>query len=178
MSLFYKGRRETPSRCRGECVSLPYREDDILLLSLCIGECVPLLYREDDLLLLCAEERVCSPHRGESVPLLSVEEADSFSVQRRECLLSTEDTPYVEMQRKYKPRELQNTGIRYITSTRDTRDVRDIRGTPASVWRNTYEIQAKRASEPKVYTYTRIHYRTGRPPIKSTRWGRPYPPPR
>ena len=112
---------------------------------------------------------MCSPHRGESVPLLSVEEADSFSVQRRECLLSTEDTPYVEMQRKYKPRELQNTGIRYITSTRDTRDVRDIRGTPASVWRNTYEIQAKRASEPKVYTYPPIHHRTG--------GGGPPPPP-
>ena len=30
-------------------------------------------------------------HRGESVPLLSVEEADSFSRQRRECLLYTEE---------------------------------------------------------------------------------------
>ena len=34
---------------------------------------------------------MCSPHRGESVPLLSVEEADSFSRQKRECLLDTEE---------------------------------------------------------------------------------------
>ena len=33
MSLFYKGRRETPSRCKGECVSVRDREDYILLLS-------------------------------------------------------------------------------------------------------------------------------------------------
>ena len=33
VSFFYKGRRETPSRCRGECASLPDRHDDILLLS-------------------------------------------------------------------------------------------------------------------------------------------------
>ena len=33
MSLFYKGRIETPSRCKGDCVSLPDREDIILLLS-------------------------------------------------------------------------------------------------------------------------------------------------
>ena len=33
VSLFYKGRRETPSRCKGECVSLPDREDDIVFLS-------------------------------------------------------------------------------------------------------------------------------------------------
>ena len=40
---------------------------------------VPLLYTEDDILVLCTEERVCSLHRGGSVPLLFLEEADSLS---------------------------------------------------------------------------------------------------
>ena len=39
------------------------------------------------LLLLYAMGRVSSPHGGEIVLLLYVKEADSFSVQRRECLL-------------------------------------------------------------------------------------------
>ena len=50
---------------------------------------VPLLYTEDDILVLCTEERGCSLHRGESLPLLSledVEEAGSFSIQKGECL--------------------------------------------------------------------------------------------
>ena len=47
----------------------------------------PRLYTEDDILLLCTEERLCSLHRGESVPLLPLKEADSLSRERRECLL-------------------------------------------------------------------------------------------
>ena len=39
------------------------------------------------LLLLYAMGRVSSPHGGEIVLLLYVKEADSFSVQKRECLL-------------------------------------------------------------------------------------------
>ena len=50
---------------------------------------VPRLYTEDDILLLCTEERLCSLHRGESVPRLSLKEADSLSRERRECLLYT-----------------------------------------------------------------------------------------
>ena len=48
-----------------------------------------LLYTEArvSLLLLYAMGRVSSPHGGEIVLLLYVKEADSFSVQRRECLL-------------------------------------------------------------------------------------------
>ena len=48
-----------------------------------------LLYTEArvSLLLLYATERVSSPHGGEIVLLLYEEEADSFSVQKRECLL-------------------------------------------------------------------------------------------
>ena len=34
---------------------------------------------------------MCSLHRGENVPLLSLEEADSLSRKRRECLLYTEE---------------------------------------------------------------------------------------
>ena len=62
VSLFYKGRREAPSRCKGECVSLRDREDDILLLSV-----------------------------SEIVVFFSTERVTSFSVQRRECVLYTEE---------------------------------------------------------------------------------------
>ena len=55
---------------------------------------VPRLYTEDDILLLCTEERLCSLHNGESVPLLSLKEADSLSRERRECLLYTKVRVY------------------------------------------------------------------------------------
>ncbi len=51
-------------------------------------------------LLLYTEERVSSLHRGDSSPMPYVEEADSFSVQRGECLFihKAESVPvlYVE----------------------------------------------------------------------------------
>ena len=47
---------------------------------------------------------MCSLHRGESVPLPSVEEADSFSRQRRECLLYTEErVPRCLVERRQTP---------------------------------------------------------------------------
>ena len=85
MSLFYKGRRETPSRCKRECVSLPDREDDIVLTS--ASESVFFFSTER---MTYSEERVSSLHRGKSAPLLDVEEADSFSVQKRESVFSTQ----------------------------------------------------------------------------------------
>ena len=63
VSLFYKGRREAPSRCKGECVSLPGREDAIVFLS-----------------------------ASESVFFFSTERMTySFFVQRSECMLYTEE---------------------------------------------------------------------------------------
>ena len=110
------------ARRKGECISLPDSEDDILLLSAYESvllfstermtnsfsaqrrECVlhtkegvsfcyqhrrqiPSLDRRRSVFSIYREEGASFLHKAQSVPLLYVEEADSFFVQKRECLL-------------------------------------------------------------------------------------------
>ena len=93
VSPCYVYRRQTPSLYKVALSSLHIREGVPLLCVegglLFIRSISCLLYKEArvSLLLLYAMGRVSSPHGGEIVLLLYVEEADSFSVQKRECLL-------------------------------------------------------------------------------------------
>ena len=78
---------------RGESVSLLYVEE-AYSFSIQRRECLLYIQRREcpsaicrgGRVLLGTEERVSSLHRGESALLLYVEEADSFSIQRRECV--------------------------------------------------------------------------------------------
>ena len=112
--LLYTERRVALSTQGRECPLLYVEEADSFSVqgSRCLlytSESVPLLYVEGGHTLyteyrvppihrrqsvpppsLYTEERVTSFHRGEIVPLLYVEEAGSFSVQKRDCLLYTE----------------------------------------------------------------------------------------
>ena len=93
VSPCYMYRRQTPSLYKVALSSLHIREGVPLLCVegglLFIRSISCLLYTEArvSLLLLYATERVSSPHGGEIVLLLYEEEADSFPVQKRECLL-------------------------------------------------------------------------------------------
>ena len=81
MSLLDVERRETPSLYKGMSVSLDYIEEAHESVSfLDIEERVSLLYIE----------RTETPalYKGRSVSLLCREEADSFSMEKRECLSS------------------------------------------------------------------------------------------
>ena len=76
--------------CRGERAPDPYsiqRRMWLLYTEVRLSLCICRGGR----LLLDADEIVHSVHGEESVPLLSVEEAASFSMLRREWLLSTKD---------------------------------------------------------------------------------------
>ena len=88
MSLFSRERRETHSRCRGESVSLPYREE-ANSFSLQKRECLSPLDVEEGGSSLYNIESV-SPfddsflHKRNSVSLLYIDDAGFFSIQKRE----------------------------------------------------------------------------------------------
>ena len=103
MSLFSIERRDTPSLCRGDSVSLLYGEEAD---SFSLQERESLFYRRESARLLYSEERdffalqrreSVSPFfiertsEDERVSLFSIKRRQTpFSLQKRECLSSTE----------------------------------------------------------------------------------------